>query len=68
MVCFLNCSLPSWAFLFRKVAACSGDVRRALDICRRASEVVVEGCPVTMPIINQVLSQMMNSANVCSIK
>ncbi|XP_034240846.1 origin recognition complex subunit 1 isoform X2 [Thrips palmi] len=52
----------------RKVAACSGDVRRALDICRRASEMVEEGNPVTMPIVNQVLSQMMNSANVCSIK
>ncbi|KAJ1532158.1 hypothetical protein ONE63_000781 [Megalurothrips usitatus] len=52
----------------RKVAACSGDVRRALDICRRASEFVEEGSSVTMPIINQVLSQMMNSANVCSIK
>ncbi|KAK3919148.1 Origin recognition complex subunit 1 [Frankliniella fusca] len=52
----------------RKVAACSGDVRRALDICRRASELVEEGSPVTMPIINKVLSNMMNSANVCSIK
>lgn len=52
----------------RKVAACSGDVRRALDICRRASEFVEEGSPVTMPIINKVLSNMMNSANVCSIK
>lgn len=29
---------------------------------------VEEGNPVTMPIVNQVLSQMMNSANVCSIK
>lgn len=52
----------------RKVAACSGDVRRALDICRRASELVEEGSLVTMPIINKVLSQMMNSANVCLIK
>ncbi|TDG46374.1 hypothetical protein AWZ03_007148 [Drosophila navojoa] len=59
----------------RKVAAVSGDARRALDICRRATEVAdtADAQPggikcVTMLHVQQALAEMIASAKVQAIK
>lgn len=55
----------------RKVAALSGDARRALDICRRSSEIAeVEGentC-VMMTHVNQALNEMISCTKVKAVK
>ncbi|XP_022230998.2 origin recognition complex subunit 1 [Drosophila obscura] len=54
----------------RKVAAVSGDARRALDICRRATEIAdtaLDKC-VTMLHVQQALGEMIASAKVQAIK
>ncbi|KAH8415925.1 hypothetical protein KR222_003908 [Zaprionus bogoriensis] len=54
----------------RKVAAVSGDARRALDICRRATEIAdipSAGC-VSMLHVQQALAEMIASAKVQAIK
>lgn len=63
-------------FLFsnRKVASVSGDCRRALDICRRATEIAEEKSTradqieVNFAHINQALSEMFASPKVRAIK
>lgn len=58
----------------RKVAAVSGDCRRALDICRRATEIadsitVSKGCmKVNMIHVQQALNEMIASPKVQAIK
>lgn len=58
----------------RKVASVSGDCRRALDICRRATEIAEEKCDdayhieVNFAHINQALSEMFASPKVRAIK
>ncbi|KAH8372892.1 hypothetical protein KR009_007276 [Drosophila setifemur] len=54
----------------RKVAAVSGDARRALDICRRATEVADTALvkSVTMLHVQQALAEMIASAKVQAIK
>lgn len=57
----------------RKVAALSGDARRALDICRRASE-IAEGdgkdrkATVSMSHVQQALSEMISCTKVKAVK
>ncbi|EEB08756.1 origin recognition complex subunit Orc1 [Schizosaccharomyces japonicus yFS275] len=49
-------------FAARKVAAISGDARRALDICRRASELAEnKNCKVTPNLIYQAILEMTTS-------
>lgn len=59
-------------FVARKVAAVSGDARRALDICRRATEIADEQALndkiVNMKHVQQALSEMISSAKVLAIK
>ncbi|XP_031621748.1 origin recognition complex subunit 1 isoform X2 [Contarinia nasturtii] len=58
----------------RKVASVSGDCRRALDICRRATEIAEEKSNGVVPVevnfahINQALSEMFASPKVRAIK
>ncbi|XP_026472408.1 origin recognition complex subunit 1 isoform X2 [Ctenocephalides felis] len=64
----------------RKVAAVSGDARRALDICRRATEIAEftessnksknsnGAAIVSMVHVNQALSEMITSAKVTAIQ
>lgn len=55
----------------RKVAALSGDARRALDICRRSSEIAeVEGkkAYVTMTHVQQALNEMISCTKVKAVK
>ncbi|XP_012288625.1 origin recognition complex subunit 1 isoform X2 [Orussus abietinus] len=54
----------------RKVAAVSGDARRALDICRRATEIaeMSNGRTVSMSDVNEALSEMIASTKVQAIK
>lgn len=59
----------------RKVAAVSGDARRALDICRRATEIVESSsCGnkkkelVNMSHVNQALQEMFSSSKITAIK
>ncbi|KAH8284504.1 hypothetical protein KR018_000883 [Drosophila ironensis] len=56
----------------RKVAAVSGDARRALDICRRATEIADNDSAqvkcVTMLHVQQALGEMIASAKVQAIK
>lgn len=58
----------------RKVASVSGDCRRALDICRRATEIAEEKntgskkIEVNFAHINQALSEMFASPKVRAIK
>jgi origin recognition complex subunit 1 len=56
----------------RKVAALSGDARRALDICRRSSEIAeVDGNKkafVTMIHVQQALNEMISCTKVKAIK
>lgn len=60
------------SFSFRKVAAVSGDARRALDICRRATEIAetvdIDNKVVNMTHVQQALSEMIASAKVKAIK
>uniref|UniRef100_A0A182HQL5 Origin recognition complex subunit 1 n=1 Tax=Anopheles arabiensis TaxID=7173 RepID=A0A182HQL5_ANOAR len=59
----------------RKVAAVSGDARRALDICRRATELADdqarksnESVTVSMMHVQQALTEMITSAKVKTIR
>lgn len=59
----------------RKVAALSGDARRALDICRRATEIGEaeaaansQAPAVTMSHVQQALSEMISCTKVAAIK
>lgn len=58
----------------RKVASISGDCRRALDICRRATEIAEESSSnkkdhvVNFIHVNQALSEMFASPKVRAIK
>ncbi|XP_034951202.1 origin recognition complex subunit 1 [Chelonus insularis] len=54
----------------RKVAAVSGDARRALDICRRATEIaeLYESKIVTIQHVNEALTEMIASVKVRAIK
>lgn len=59
---------------YRKVASVSGDCRRALDICRRATEIAEEkhtgnkAVEVNFVHINQALSEMFASPKVRAIR
>lgn len=58
---------------YRKVAAVSGDARRALDICRRATEIAefsesTNSKMVSMVHVNQALAEMITSAKVTAIQ
>ncbi|XP_044735265.1 origin recognition complex subunit 1 [Chrysoperla carnea] len=59
----------------RKVAAVSGDARRALDICRRAAEIAAHQettnqteIRVTLKHVNEALNEMINSDQIKLIK
>lgn len=54
----------------RKVAALSGDARRALDICRRASEIADKDQKdsVSMSHVQQALSEMISCTKVKAVK
>lgn len=55
----------------RKVAALSGDARRALDICRRASEIAEskdKDAYVSMSHVQQALSEMISCTKVKAVK
>ncbi|XP_015586652.1 origin recognition complex subunit 1 isoform X2 [Cephus cinctus] len=54
----------------RKVAAVSGDARRALDICRRATEIAEshDAGTVSMQDVNEALTEMIASAKVQAIR
>lgn len=63
--------------MYRKVAAVSGDARRALDICRRATEIADAEANksdsngvhfVNMLHVQQALAEMIASAKVQAIK
>lgn len=58
-------------FCFRKVAAVSGDARRALDICRRAIDLVKsedESQLITINHVNQVLNAILSGVRVTAIR
>lgn len=68
--CFISDAVQLVA---RKVASVSGDCRRALDICRRATEIAEEQCENDKPIVkfvhvNQALTEMFASPKVRAIK
>lgn len=52
------------------MSAVSGDARRALDICRRATEIseTRDGSTVTMEDVTQALSEMIANPKVQAIK
>lgn len=54
----------------RKVAAVSGDARRALAMCSRATEVAEEEDKdlVTMEIVDRVVNEMISSCKVKAVK
>ncbi|XP_012224307.1 origin recognition complex subunit 1 [Linepithema humile] len=54
----------------RKVSAVSGDARRALEICRRATEITERrnGATVTMQDVNETLSEMIANSKVQAIR
>ncbi|KER28896.1 hypothetical protein T265_04361 [Opisthorchis viverrini] len=55
----------------RKVAAVSGDVRRALDICRRAAEMVPQSKSkkeIGIEHINAALKEMFTTPKLCAIQ
>ena len=57
-------------FSARKVAAVSGDARRALDICRRAAEVAESmpaGTKVNLDIVSKVIADMYASSAIRAI-
>lgn len=58
-------------FAARKVANCSGDVRRCLEICRRSIEIAlqdangkIEGLRVTLPNIDRAIREAYNTLHV----
>lgn len=56
---------------FRKVAAISGDARRALDICRRAIDLIKSEDDVqliTINHVNQVLNSILSGVRVTAIR
>ncbi|KAI9319800.1 P-loop containing nucleoside triphosphate hydrolase protein [Dichotomocladium elegans] len=58
-------------FAARKVSAVSGDARRALDICRRAVEIIEgrgQGAKVTIMTINEAIKEMLASPFVASVQ
>jgi len=58
-------------FYIRKVAAISGDARRALDICRRAIDLVKsddDSQLITINHINQVLNAILSGVRVTAIR
>ncbi|ORX48224.1 P-loop containing nucleoside triphosphate hydrolase protein [Hesseltinella vesiculosa] len=56
-------------FAARKVSAVSGDARRALDICRRAVEIVEsKQGSVTIAVVNQAIKEMFSSPSVAFIQ
>lgn len=59
-------------FAARKVSAVSGDARRALDICRRAVEIVETrsnmGAHVTIAIVDEAIKEMFTSPSVAFIR
>ncbi|RCI04432.1 Origin recognition complex, subunit 1 [Rhizopus stolonifer] len=59
-------------FAARKVSAVSGDARRALDICRRAVEIVetklADQKHVTISIVDQAIKEMFTSPSVAFIQ
>lgn len=74
-LCGLDSSFSSDAIqlVARKVAALSGDARRALDICRRASEIAESSAgnqkaSVTMTIVQEALNEMISCTQVRIIK
>lgn len=52
----------------RKVAALSGDARRALDICRRSSEIAEKDGMVNMTHVQQALNEMISCTKVKAVK
>lgn len=57
----------------RKVAAVSGDARRALDICRRATEIAQEkrgrgSQLVGMMDVNNAIQEMFSSPKIMAVK
>lgn len=64
-----------FAIFHRKVAAVSGDARRALDICRRAAEIADSSADASQPLpsvniihVQQALTELVASAKVQAIK
>ncbi|KAI9257051.1 P-loop containing nucleoside triphosphate hydrolase protein [Helicostylum pulchrum] len=59
-------------FAARKVSAVSGDARRALDICRRAVEIIENkaetGAHVTIAIVDEAIKEMFTSPSVAFIR
>lgn len=57
-------------YIARKVAAVSGDARRAIAICTRATEIAeMSGKPeITMDVVNQALSDIASSPKVQAIR
>jgi Cdc6-like AAA superfamily ATPase len=61
--------LDAIVFASRKVAAVSGDARRALEICRRATEIAErENTLVTINHVDQAIKQMFSSAKIIAVK
>lgn len=63
--------LKSCYFNFRKVAAISGDARRALDICRRAIDLIKSEDDIqliTINHVNQVLNSILSGVRVTAIR
>lgn len=57
----------------RKVASISGDCRRALDICRRATEIAESSCDgkkvmVSMMHVQRAFNEMITNPKVLAIK
>lgn len=52
----------------RKVAAVSGDARRALDICRRATELVSNDEQITVKHVEEALTQIFTGPRVVTIQ
>lgn len=58
-------------FYIRKVGAISGDARRALDICRRAIDLIKsedELQLITINHVNQVLNSILSGVRVTAIR
>lgn len=55
----------------RKVAAISGDARRALDVCRRAIDLIKsddDSQLITINHVNQVLNSILSGVRVTAIR
>ncbi len=70
---FINCKMLSLSC--PKVAALSGDARRALDICRHATELAENnhtgkenGAFVTMLHVNAALQEMFSNPKIVAIR